>query len=379
MNVRLITTADQIPSIRSDWDLLAGDMPFRGWPWLGSWWESYGEGRRLLLVVVEDKGGKVVGLAPWFIDRTIGGCVLRFLGSGEVCTDYLSLLTSPEWEAGVADALAHWLLGPRDESDRNAPPHWDLLSLEGVDSSDTVMRRFSERLLAKGCRVDQQSGPRCWKIDLPETWDEYLGIQSKSHRKQIRRFERRFLDTGIAKLRSVTSDDDLDRGWEILVDLHQRRRQSLGQPGCFHSTRFGQFLRAAAERLLETGQLELHWVEWEGRPVAAEFHLTGAGTTYAYQAGVEPDALDLEPGRLINIATIKRAIEQGQKGFDFLRGDEPYKSHWRASPQPSVELRVVPPRVSSQVRHGIRTANEEVKDWIKSGLGAIGLWQPQEV
>jgi CelD/BcsL family acetyltransferase involved in cellulose biosynthesis len=123
---------------------------------------------------------------------------------------------------------------------------------------------------------------------------------------------------------------------------------------------------------MRNGQLLLYWLELHGKAVAAEYALNGDGVVYVYQTGVDPDLLDREPGRLINLAIIKRCIEQGYRGLDYLRGDEPYKAHCRAEPRPSLEVRVVPRRVAAQLRHNLWLAGSRVKRLMKDGLKLVG-------
>jgi CelD/BcsL family acetyltransferase involved in cellulose biosynthesis len=153
--------------------------------------------------------------------------------------------------------------------------------------------------------------------------------------------------------------------------LHQRRRIALGQPGCFASDRFGEFHREVASELLAAGQLRLFWLELDGSPVAAEYQLAGGGVTYAYQAGVDPLRIDEEPGRLITIATLQHAIAEGQQAFDFLRGDEPYKAHWRAEPRQTHSYRVAAGSRAARIRHHAWTAADGMRDWLKTGIAAL--------
>src|SRR5262249_30656192 len=153
-----------------------------------------------------------------------------------------------------------------------------------------------------------------------------------------RRLVRKYFATGRVQLRSVRSADELDSADKILVDLHQRRQRALGQTGCFASQPFAQFHRDVLPWLLQTDQLRLHWLELDGRPIAAEYHFTSDGVMYAYQSGIDPESLAHEPGRLATIATLQAAIEQGFTSYDFLRGDEPYKAHWRAEPRRLLEV-----------------------------------------
>lgn len=371
MQVRHIETIEQLEQLAEAWPCIARGVPFRSLAWLASWWRHYGQSRELYTLAVYSEEDLLVGLAPWYLQRDpTGGRVLRFLGSGEVCTDYLSLLSTPEFESKVASATADWLIDAANGSKKYC---WDLLELDGVSSSDRAVDRLVKQLAKKGASVHRSNGVNCWRIELPSSWEEYLGLLSKSHRKQVRRVERRLLENDRAVLHTADDPQQLSRAMQILTDLHMQRRQSLGENGCFSSKNFSGFLNEAATQLLEQGRLQLHWLELDGTPAAAEFHLRGGGVTYAYQAGVDPQRLDEEPGRMINIATLQKAIADGQQGFDFLRGDEPYKAHWRAQPCGSVTWRVAPRRVTAQIRHGAWRAGRAVKNWLKNSLSQAGM------
>jgi CelD/BcsL family acetyltransferase involved in cellulose biosynthesis len=205
---------------------------------------------------------------------------------------------------------------------------------------------------------------------------------SRGHRKQVRRLERRFLATGRAALHTVQCTDELPRAIELLVELHQRRRRKQGLRGCFASPRFAAFHREVMPQLLANGQLLVHWLELDGRPAAAEYHLSGGGVIYAYQAGINPDLLDEEPGRLITLATLLRAIEQGYRAFDLLRGDEPYKAHFRAIARPALAVSVVPNRAAAHLRHNLWLAGGSIRQWIKRSVhwsGSSGQGPGREI
>ncbi|NQT40407.1 MAG: GNAT family N-acetyltransferase [Planctomycetes bacterium] len=375
---------DPLASRAGEWDRMTRDVPFRSWAWASHWWRHYGDDPRrtdrktaLFTLGVLDQTDALLGLAPWYVEDSLAeGRVLRFLGTGEVCSDYLSVLSEPGKEDLVSRALADWLSGARTgEDDRpqsRDSDRWDLLELTGVDAEDTVVGHLADQLKARGNTVHRRAGPNCWRIELPTSWEEYLGRLSKDHRKQIRRTTRGMLATGRVRVHGVERLEDLPRAQEVLIDLHQRRRLSQGEPGCFASSRFTAFHRNVMPDLLRGGQLRLDWLELDGEPVAAEYQLTGDGVVYAYQAGVNPDALEHSPGRLGHVAMLRRSIEQGYRAVDFLRGDEPYKAHWRAEPRASLEIRVVPTRTAAQLRHGVWRVGTSVKQWAKSGLRLVG-------
>src|SRR6476620_3242853 len=210
MHVKQITTWEDLTALEHEWNAVAGGMPFRSWHWLATWWKHYGSSvqrdsergdaqpsdRQLYVLAVFTDGeagsinkqGRFVGIAPWYLDRTrIKGNVLRWLGSGEVCTDHLSLICRPEDAPAVADAVADSLTTQFDD--------WDRIDLSAVDDNDVAISKLLSRFEERECLVSRQPADACWALDLPGTWDEYLASISKSHRKQVRQLERRVLET----------------------------------------------------------------------------------------------------------------------------------------------------------------------------------------
>jgi CelD/BcsL family acetyltransferase involved in cellulose biosynthesis len=78
-----------------------------------------------------------------------------------------------------------------------------------------------------------------------------------------------------------------------------------------------------------------------------------------------------DPGQLITMATIQKAIEAGQQGLDFLRGDEPYKAHWRAVPRQTHDYRIVSRRTAAKLRHNLWIAADNMKHWVKGGMALM--------
>jgi CelD/BcsL family acetyltransferase involved in cellulose biosynthesis len=382
--VRLTSFGDMAPYAR-DWDRLSQDVPFRSWSWMSSWWRHYGdqtvwENRAggLYVLGVFDGAGRLIGIAPWYLDAgTWRGRVLRFLGSGEVCPEYLTVLAERGMESPVAAALADWLTAAR------GPDAWDLLELTAVGSEDMMIARLAQRLEAGGNLVHWRAGPSCWRIELPKSWDEYLATLSKQHRNQLRKAERRLLASGRAVVHRVQKPEDLLRGEQVLINLHQARWRALGQPGCFSSEQYTAFHCEVLRELLARRQLVLFWIELDGKPLVVEYLMAAGDTVYNYQSGLDAGRLDDSPGRLGTIVALQSAIEGGYRVFDLLRGDESYKAHFRANPSPCSEVRVVQAVFPARVRHNIWLAGSSAKRWFvawragkaKSGaMGAGSMW-----
>lgn len=330
----------------ADWNRLAGDVPFRQYEWLETWWRHYRTpAMQPFLLTARNDDGELIGLAPWYMAMSpLAGRVVRFLGSGEVCSDYLTLLAADGDREAVARAFAGWLATEGRGS-------WDLIHLDGIAQDDVATDTLVAELASRGHEIHLRQIASAWRIALPGTWAEYVSQLSRTRRERVKQLGRNLFDTGRAVSRFATTDVELEVGWKILIDLHQRRRQSLGEPGCFASPRYAAFHADAARQMFALGQLRLHWIELDGWPVAVEYGLTGGQTVYYYQTGLDPTVIDERPGWLNLIGSIRAAIEGGCVTFDFLRGDEAYKASWRGQALPLREIRIVGRHASARLRH----------------------------
>ena len=372
LEVFQLSTLAELTSLRMRWNELAGDVPTRRWEWLEGWWRAYGNPARgattnkeLYLLAAFAAPDRLVAIAPWYIEHSTDyGRTLRFLGSGEVCTDHSTVLCESGYERAVAEAISRTLCDPLHVADwltQNSVRHWDRIEFEAVSRDDEMMQLLLAELERHNNLVHRRQAASCWRVSLPETWEAYLAMLSKSHRKQLRRCQREFFDTGRAVVHRVHSEDDFEQAWNLLVRLHERRQRSQGKIGSFASQRYAAFHRTVAKDLLRAGILRLEWLVVDGQTLAVDYYLNGKNAIYAYQGGIDPEGLDHSPGQMILSASIQRAIAEGYRAIDFLRGDEPFKAHWRAEPQPVEDVRIIKRTASNRVRHGIWVASDHVK------------------
>lgn len=375
MGVLRITSSSQLEALVGSWNELAGDVPFRRWEWLGSWWRQYGAAHELYVLAVHDEHHQLLALAPWYLEFNVArGRVVKFLGSNEACTDHLSILVRPGCESRALSELANWLTAPPAAAGPDPQANqYDLLELTGVDLGDAAVMQLAEKLEARGNTIERRTGPNCWVIELPASWDEYTKRLSKNHRKEFRRTQERYVDTGRTSFQVAADRASFEYGFNLLVQLHTKRWRSLGEPGCFADPRFTNFLREAAWRMFEKDLLRLCWITVDGRPGVAEIHFAAGRRLFAYQAGTDPEMLEFSPGRILHYYALRAAIEAGWQSVDFLRGDERYKHDLRAESRPSMELRCVPRGTLAQVRFGLWQTGLAVKGWIKEGLSLVGL------
>jgi CelD/BcsL family acetyltransferase involved in cellulose biosynthesis len=156
----------------------------------------------------------------------------------------------------------------------------------------------------------------------------YLDALSGNTRYQLRRSERAYAAAGDLVL---TRAANLDRAFEFLdalVALHQATWTTRGRPGAFAERCFVRFHRALIERGLERGEIALLRLAVGDRPVGFLYNFETRGTVLAYQSGFDYSGAGRHqtPGLTCHHLAIEDAASRGLDRYDFLAGDDRYKT-----------------------------------------------------
>ena len=357
-----------LADFREPWRQLAAGAPMQSPEWLFTWLQYYTAPEdELCVLLFHEPKGSLVGVAPLYIQKAGGSATVRLLGSGDACTNHTTWLAAPGRETQIGHEVARFLLEHKSD--------WDSLHLEWIDDGDAAITTTVDYLEKNGCFLRRWPLANCWEIALPPTWDDYLKMLSRKHRKQCRRLLKKYFDSGRVQTRKVRSEKELQEGFKILLQLHGARWGDRKNPkGVFSDRKFRSFHETVARKLLKRQQLNLVWLEYDGTPISAEYQFIDENTVYAYQAGMDPSFIELRPGQLSILTSIRSAIEQGRQSFDLSRGNEPYKAHYRATPRACHDLFVWPDRFAGRLGYSLGYSMMRMRYYAKVGRYLAAQW-----
>jgi len=339
--VKLTETRDPnaLTALRDEWDALVGRTEratiYQTWEWNDAWWQAFGHGKRLRLILVHD-GPDLIGIAPFYSSRHLGTPLRRiaFLGTG--ASDYLDIIAAREREADVCGEVCRRLASLRD---------YDLADLQQLGPESPLSAHLRARPVAglNGHRVAVRHIETCPYVELPMTWELFLKSLGKKMRSNVSYYERLASRDLADASTTLSAGGDLPEAIEALFRLHQRRWRSRMLPGVMGSSTVRRFHRDVADRFRSRGWLRLHLTRVGGQIVAALYCFRFRSRYYYYLGGFEPSLGKYSLGTVLTASAIRQAIEEGCDEFDFLRGHEAYKYRWKPRERENAQCLIAQP------------------------------------
>lgn len=308
--IEVIDTIDRLREFQREWERFeraqGPSNPFQTPEWMLTWWSHFGSGK--LHILAFRQGAELVGVLPCFLHRWNGRRQLTLIGTG--VTDYLDPLLDARHSAAIVDALVSHLA-------HNA--EWDICHWQDL-SADTP--------LASICRCEEDTP--CSHVMLPANFGEFVATLPKVLRRNLRRDRNRAEAIGAVRFES-TPDADPEL-LDALIALHAERWQEVGEPGTIAANRAEGFLREAAAALAGRGMLELFSLRFQERVVAVILAFRANHTLFGYLSAFDPKYAEYSFGREVLAQALSFAHSSGYREWDFLRGEEEYKTAWGTQP-----------------------------------------------
>jgi CelD/BcsL family acetyltransferase involved in cellulose biosynthesis len=218
---------------------------------------------------------------------------------------------------------------------------WKLLTMGELLEDGDAERALKSLAAQEKLPMRRQEERSCPFIALPGTFDAYLNTLSSSTRYHIRRRTRDIEKKG-GRIEVHEDPQEIVSRLEILIRLHLARWRKDGLPGTMARPGFAEFLRDICGNPTMGLTCRLHVLQHEGRPAAALLAFYWGQSALYYQAGWDPESplSGLSPGVVLMAASIRDAIQSGLSYYEFLRGDEAYKSRWTQTHRTTATLLV---------------------------------------
>ncbi|MFC9288375.1 GNAT family N-acetyltransferase [Streptomyces sp. NPDC057052] len=295
--------------------------PFQSHPWLHSWWLSYGGRGRLRLLVVRS-GDDLLAVAPLMAVRRPLPALVPL---GGAISDYGDVLVDDERGETAVAALTEALA---------AAARTALIDFREVRPGGAVERVY-----------ERWSGPRrrvsdsvC--LELPAVpMDELVARLPSAKAQRVRAKLRRLTALGVR--REVVRPDEVDSALRRLLELHRLQWQGRRVTGEHLRDRFCEHLVRSVGPMVRSGDAVVTEFRLDDDVVAVDLTLLSRRLAGGYLYGAHPRLREHKADVAVMLldACAEHTRQEARGTLSLLRGNEPYKHHWR--PEPVVNQRLL--------------------------------------
>jgi len=310
-------------ALRDRWnDLLqkCDNTIFSTFEWLSTWWKHFGKKRTPRVLVAEEKG-EILGIAPLMLSkynaRYLGQIrKIEFIGGWD--SDYNDFLLVKQ----TADCLKFFLNRLVEFSD------WDSLELREINEESSLAEASQTIGNSQDPKLEMDVCNLCPYITLPTSLKIFTSNLGSNMRKNLRRYMRKLRQEYKVGFATQSDFSSTREAVETFFKLHQKRWESLGQPGAFANKSSRDFHIEIAEIYDQRDWFTLHFLTANDEPIAAAYTFDYNLIKYARLTGFDPDFSRFRVGNLLKMHIIADCIKKGLIEYNLSRGAGFGKEYW---------------------------------------------------
>jgi CelD/BcsL family acetyltransferase involved in cellulose biosynthesis len=282
------------------------DVVFLTWEFQRAWRDAYGWGEPL--VVVAERNGEVVALAPFVTDHRS----ICFGGEGQ-----------GDWLDFIGDVSDDSMVTALIQAARAAAPasaEFDLQAIPGWQPRLRQLEEAAARLgFAKTFTVTKPITPLLEVAALP---NEAAAMAARKAAREDRWFRRQ----GELVVEQFRDGDEILPHLDSFFDQHVARWAGVEHGySVFSETSARMLVKQLTRLMAKTGWLRFFRLLWNGRPIAYDYNFSYGNRFYMWRGTFAKDFAARSPGAVMVRHVVLAALEEGVDVIDWGPGRTPYK------------------------------------------------------
>jgi CelD/BcsL family acetyltransferase involved in cellulose biosynthesis len=370
-----VNRIDELAQFRKEWATLLsqtrGASFFQSLDWLECYWQHFGQGQRLRVLLAVEQG-RPIGVLPLVVRA-------EATRVGKVRT-----LTFPlhDWSSFYGpigpDPAQTLTLGLKHI--RHTARDWDIFELRWQGSPDTDPEHTRLAMLAAGFQAYPTVWDRTAVVDLTGTWQSYWSQRGGKWLRRFRHAERILSDRGeVSYLRYRPlgqAHGDGSPRWDLYDACEQialRSWQGAATDGTTlsHEAVRG-FLREAHQAATAAGALDLNLLLIDGVAAAFVYGYHSSGYVFGLRRGYDAGICREGAGNVLLARVLRDSFARGDRIYDMGPGSLEIKRHFQTRLLPVLRFSHFPLSLA-------RAQLLRVKRWWQGAADRLGGQLPERL
>jgi CelD/BcsL family acetyltransferase involved in cellulose biosynthesis len=329
LTVETITDEHAFLGLQAEWDDVVDRAqvahPFLSHDWMRTWWECFGAGAQLHVVVVR-AGRQIVAIAPLLFERArMYGMPVRRLrllqNDHSPRADFIIAAHAAQSYRAIWTALFH---------ERH---NWDVLLLSQLPPETSTVQFVTSLAAADGCATGLWRSGSSPYLSISGTEAEYFAGLSAKFRQNLRNRMTRLMRVGEPAL-EIVSDSSLQEAVDDAIRLEESGWKRDEGTAISTDPAIRRFYVRLAERMAERGWLKLMFLNVNGRRIATSYSIEHNGRLFLCKTGYDPEYNTCSPFKLLMHFIVRYAYAEHASEIDLLGDAEPWKEEWTDKSRP---------------------------------------------
>jgi len=283
-------------------------FPQMYYEWIEPWWRYNSSKRKLHIVTAINAYDKIIGIAPFCIEKKVGLKVLKSIPIH--FGDFYYMLVVHDFADTIIGRIKDYTLTFKA---------WDIvhffnvnsLSIESLNLTSFRKRKITDILVSHFEEL---------------TFDQFLLSLSKNTRGQYKKKLNRLNNAGILQLEVITDASDYIRNFDSTKEIYDLRWVNDFKP--LLNDNYYSMRNEALLPLFRSGKAVLYNLRLNGCVIAFRLGFLHNNTFYDWKVSHDPEYDYYSPGFVLVGMVIEDLILRGYGGLNFMTGNYRYKRSW---------------------------------------------------
>jgi CelD/BcsL family acetyltransferase involved in cellulose biosynthesis len=324
ITVSVVADVQVFVRLRPMWEALVRQAnpshPFLSHDWFLAWWNAFGAGCQLHIVIVHEDG-EPIAIAPLLRRRG------RVVGIGCELVEPMLNDHTPRYEF-ILTRRAHAACRAIWEHLRDGEAQWQLLFARQLPAGSVTIETLAQCAEQDGYLVGRRAGDVSPFVPFEGTWSRYYSTLSRNHRSKVNKGLNRLRRTGDVTLEKVTDRTGVDAALDDGLRIEAAAWKARHGTAIVSDASVQQFYREYAIAAQDAGTLRLMFLNVGGRRAAFAYALETGNKLFVLKAGYDPEYARYSPYNLLCALVFQDAFARHVEEYEFLGGNEPWKLDW---------------------------------------------------
>jgi len=363
ITIEVVGNYEAFMSLESGWNKLVeksgAGIPFLTFQWLNCWWQSYGAGNQMLIVIAKD-GGEIVGIAPLMITKVRRwGIALRAVTfMANYHTNRMDFIITGDKNVVISAMLDHI-----KKNYKGIDAYLLDFLVDGSESDAAVTGILAGKNL-RGAKANSIISPF---IKINGNWENYVSSLSKKWKRKISDTGKRFarLENGIVKY----TDSEIDKAFGDLLAVSKTTWQYDNGTAIASTKQDTAMYYSLAKAMSEKNCLRLWILKINELPVAFMYAIEYANKLFALKIGFNKEYAQESPGVFLSAHVIRECFNNKLDEFDWLGENNDYKMKWTPLCRQHVQHRIYNNTL-------LGNAAYVTENMVRAGKEQLARWRP---